>query len=95
MESKSFIMDEINVVIRKAEKKDRSMDEEAVEFKKQIKNIDIKIKKAILQQKKLMNKKKKILNDHLHSLYIDKKHEKNIQKVLSKLYAQYNYISNG
>jgi len=42
-----------------------------------------------------MNEKKKIINDHLHLLYIDKNREINIQKELSKLYAQYNYMNNG
>jgi len=37
MESKSFIMDKINDVIREAENNDRAMDEKAVEFKKKIK----------------------------------------------------------
>ena len=37
MESKSFIMDQINDVIQKAEKNDQTMDDEAVEFKKKIK----------------------------------------------------------
>ena len=97
MESKSFIMDQINDVIQNAEKNDREMNEEAIEFKKKLKNIDIKIKKVINKKKqnKLMNEKKKIIKDHLHLLYIDKKREKIIQKRLSILYAQYNYISNG
>jgi len=42
-----------------------------------------------------MNEKKKIINDYLHSLYIAKKNKKNIQKGLSKLYAQYNYMNSG
>jgi len=95
MESKSFIMDKINEIIQKAEKNDRGMNEKAVELKKKIKKIDIRIKKAVLKQNKLMNEKKKIIKDHLHSLYIDKQREKNIQKGLSILYTQYNYMNNG
>jgi len=48
MESKSFIMDKINDVIREAEKNDQAMDEEAVIFKKKNKN-----KKSVFKTKKI------------------------------------------
>ena len=90
----SLITEKINAIMAQRKENDEGMKIVKSNFRKNLKNINIKIAKANLKttKEKLIEEKQKILNNYKTSLYIEFLCEKSTQRGLSDLYEQLDNI---
>lgn len=90
MEAKSLILDQINQKLKQQRENNYGLDADEKIFHKNIKNIKIRIQKAVLKEtrKTLIEEKQKLINSFKHLCYINYLCEKNIQKGLNELYSK-------
>jgi len=87
---------QINTILKQAKQNYRAQATEKNLFKNKIREINIKINKAVLKttKEKLLLEKKNIIDDYSNWLYIGWRCEQNIQISLNQLYDVNNYIIN-